>query len=129
MAQDIWKVVQTFAIADNTMRHKIELENHERRGEERTKPTAHTKPNVFDKINKGRIEPQVTPNDLTPLTRTRTEILTLYRDLLRLPAPLQAPPIRETKIDDVNSTKIMGITLRYVKTSCMKERNVFNMES
>lgn len=104
----MWKVTQTFAIADDTMRHKAEQENRERRrGKERTRPVVHTKPNVFDRINKERVEPQISHNNLTPVTWTKVEILTFHRGILRSPLHCKLLFIKKIEVVGVISIKTM----------------------
>lgn len=85
-AQDMWKIAQTYAVADDAIRL---TSDQEKKNEEKHRSTV-LQPNVFERINRGMIEPRV--NNLTPLTHSRAEILGLHRNLLRFPPPLQAPP-------------------------------------
>lgn len=60
------KMVRTFAIADDVVRHKAEQESQDKKkGEEKTRLDPFTKPNVINKINKERIELKVFSNNLT----------------------------------------------------------------
>lgn len=122
--QDMWKVAHMFAIANDAndaMRHKVKQENHKMRvGEERTKPIMHIKPNVFDKINKAMVEPRASPYNVTPLTRSRTEILGLHGDTMRSHVPLQVPPHKRDWNRGVISIKTMGMTPRLARTTCTR---------
>lgn len=92
-AKGLWKVTQTYTVADDVIRLRLE---QERKGEDKHRALV-PRPNVFVRINKGRVEPRVLINNLTPLTHNRLEILALHCNLLRSPPPLQAPPHKRDK--------------------------------
>lgn len=54
---------------------------------------------VFDRLNfnKGRTEPRLSNQQLTHLTKTRTEILSIHRDVLRNPPALMSPPHKRNR--------------------------------
>lgn len=85
-----------------------------------TRIVVHTKPQIFDGINKGKVEPRVSPNNLTLFTWSRAEILTLHRDILWLPTHCKLPLLKEIKAGGVISTKTIHMTSRLIRTSCKK---------
>lgn len=74
-AQDLWKIAQTYAVADDAIRLRSD---QERKNEKKHRATS--KLNVFERVNKERIKPRASVNSLTPLTHSRSEIISLHRD-------------------------------------------------
>lgn len=52
---------------------------------------------TFDRLNKGQLESKVDASQLTPLTKSCTNILSLNKNVLRPPPPLQAAPHKRDK--------------------------------
>lgn len=89
-------LVETFAKAEEVNRKKRDGDRQTRKTDEKDKGKigdSRGKSGVFDRLNfnKGRTEPRLSNQQLTPLTKTRTEILSIHRDVLRNPPALMSP--------------------------------------
>lgn len=93
-ALDIWKIAQTYVVADDAM--WLRMEQEKKNGENKHKANP-AQLNICEIINKGRVAPCISMNNLTPLMHSKSEILVLHRNLLRLPLPLQAPHSKPDK--------------------------------
>lgn len=88
-AQDMWKVVRTFAVADDATRRKTKADAYRKKPLE--KQASSSLANHEYRAPRHRDRDRSSLRTLS-LTRSRSEILSSHRDLFRNPPPLQAPP-------------------------------------
>lgn len=86
----MWTTVQKYIAVEDSARRKAEQESNHSKSAREPEPRERGK-SAFVRLNKGRLEPKVDESHLTPLMKSRTDILSLNKDVLRPPPPLQAP--------------------------------------
>lgn len=91
-------LVKTLALTEETGRKKWAGHKKEDKPKRNQQDTS-GKAGVFDRLNfnKGCQEPRMSDKSLTPLTKTRTEILSIYRDVHRNPLALMSPAHRRNR--------------------------------
>lgn len=86
----MWTTVQRYEEAEDSARIKAEQELGQNRPARDQEPREKGR-SAFDQFNKGRLELKVDESQFVPLTKSRIDVLSLNKDVLQPPPPLQAP--------------------------------------
>lgn len=93
LSYDMWKVMRDFIAAEDNSKRKVEQDTPVKRVP-KDRPQDRGSQNMFDRINKEKMESKVNPFQLTSLIRSWAEFLNQHKDLLHPPPQLQTLPIK-----------------------------------
>lgn len=79
----MWITVQKYVATEDNARRKSKQEVGLRKSDQgKTRDRGDKGRSAFDRLNKGRLELKVDASQLIPLTKSRTDILRLNKDVL-----------------------------------------------